>query len=47
MSVDNGGVTSIEMVPYPGSGPGTCRSGIRKYILNVRSGFEGGKPFPF
>jgi len=31
-SVDVGGVISIEMVPYPGSGPGagTRRSGIRR-----------------
>jgi hypothetical protein len=32
-STEKGGVTSIEMVPYPGSRPGTCRSGTRKYIL--------------
>ena len=29
-STERGGVMSIEMVPYPGLEPGTCRSGTRK-----------------
>jgi hypothetical protein len=29
-SMERGGVMSIEMVPYPGLGPGTCLSGTRK-----------------
>ena len=45
-SVEKGGVMSIEIVPYPGSGPGTCRSGMRRYILNQICHDEE-IPFPF